>query len=235
LHRLPSFREKKQFVFYGLWLSVHTCENGYSLLRRFMKPSREHKTPAAVSRVAVTDTETGLSLVRRDELPIAGFDCGDADLNEWFAKDVLDSTRELVVKTFELKLPQDAGGAPIVLLSLCNDAIRLRALEEFFEVPKGKRFESWPSVKIARLGTALAHQRQGFGQEAIRLVKLLFTSNNRTGCRFLTVEAYNKPHVKHFYEANGFDYMTVLDMNAETRHMWFDLTTVEPQDLAVTG
>jgi len=165
-----------------------------------MSQSHVQSLPVEVSRLAVLDTTTGLSLVRRDDLPVSSFDCGDPDLNEWFAHDVIASTELLLVKNFELMLPGDTGsGSPIGLVSLSNDAIRLRDLEEIQDVPNGKRFQSWPAVKIARLGVAADFQRKGFGREIIRLVAQLFTTDNRTGCRFITLEAYNKPAVLAFY------------------------------------
>jgi hypothetical protein len=52
-------------------------------------------------------------------------------------------------------------------------------------------------------------------------LKDLFVTNNRTGCRFITVDAY-KDSLK-FYEKNGFKYLTTTDINADTRLMFFDL------------
>lgn len=175
-----------------------------------------------------------MSLVRRDDLPVAGFDCGDADLNEWFAQDVVSATAALLVKSFELKLPNDSeGGSPVGLISLANDCIRLRQLDELLDVPvpDGKRFESWPAVKIARLGVARDFQRQGFGMEIIRLVSQLLTTDNRTGCRFMTLEAYNKSGVTLFYEAAGFEFMTSGDIGHTTRHMCLDLLRVSTSTL----
>lgn len=192
-----------------------------------MSPLNELSPAAAASRLATSDKSTGLSLIRRDNLPVTGFDCGDADLNEWFAKDVVPSTKYLLVKSFELKLPGDSeNNGPVGLVSLANDAIRLRDLKEIQEIPEGKYFESWPAVKIARLGVAAAFQRQGFGREMIRLIAQLFTTDNRTGCRFITLEAYNKPPVIAFYESAGFDFMTSADIGHQTRHMYFDLLRV---------
>ena len=197
------------------------------LQHRYMSQSPA-PSPSVVSRLAIRDVTTGLSLVLRDELPVTGFDCGDADLNEWFAQDVVASTEQLLVKNFELKLPGDSEkGSPVGLVSLSNDNIRLRDLVDIQDIPKGKRFHSWPAVKIARLGVAQAFQRQGFGREIIRLVAQLFTTDNRTGCRFITLEAYNKPSVIAFYESTGFEFITSSDIGKETRHMYFDLIRVD--------
>jgi len=40
--------------------------------------------------------------------------------------------------------------------------------------------------------------------------------NNKTGCRFLVVDAYNKENVLHFYERNKFKFL-YLDEEEERR------------------
>ena len=63
-------------------------------------------------------------------------------------------------------------------------------------------------------------------------IKVLFRTNNRTGCRFLIVDALNRPDTLHYYEKNGFRYLSLeakyigigvgrLPLN--TRLMYFDL------------
>ena len=193
-----------------------------------MSPSNALSPSVAICRLAAQDVSTGLSLVHRDDLPVVGFDCADGDLNEWFSKDVVPSTEKLLVKNFELRLPGDLeNGSPIGLVSLSNDAIRLRDLVDILKVPDGKCFESWPAVKIARLGVALPYQRQGFGREIIRLLAQLFTTDNRTGCRFITVEAYRRPSVMAFYQSVGFEFLTSYDIASDTRHMYLDLLRVD--------
>ena len=61
------------------------------------------------------------------------------------------------------------------------------------------------------------------------------SSDNKTGCRFIVVDAYNNPQTLHFYEKNGFKplYKTEqderdffnLDSNEQlnTRFFYFDL------------
>lgn len=50
---------------------------------------------------------------------------------------------------------------------------------------------------------------------------LLFVSNNRTGCRFITVDAHHD--AVGFYEKCGFSFFTDTDVDDETRLMYFDL------------
>lgn len=65
------------------------------------------------------------------------------------------------------------------------------------------------------------YQHQGFGQIVIDILKQSFTQNNRTGCKYLTVDAYRS--ATPFYEKNGFKYLSESDKDAETRLMYFDL------------
>lgn len=46
------------------------------------------------------------------------------------------------------------------------------------------------------------------GQQVINYVKSWFIEeDNKTGCRFLVVDAYNDPKVLNFYIRNGFKYL----------------------------
>jgi len=51
----------------------------------------------------------------------------------------------------------------------------------------------------------------------------MFLRDNRTGCRFMTVDAYNNPQVINFYQKNGFAFLSEADQKKETRSMYFDL------------
>ena len=53
------------------------------------------------------------------------------------------------------------------------------------------------------------------------LIKHAFTNGNRTGCRFITVDAYAEATA--FYQKNGFDFFTKRDEHEDTRLMYFDL------------
>jgi len=50
-----------------------------------------------------------------------------------------------------------------------------------------------------------------------------FHYNNRTGCRFLTVDAYNRDNILKFYTKNDFQFFYDKDKNRKTRAMFFDL------------
>lgn len=59
------------------------------------------------------------------------------------------------------------------------------------------------------------------GTTVLDYIKSMFVLENKTGCRFLTVDAYLK--AVPFYEKNGFRFMNTEDDDSHTRLMYFDL------------
>lgn len=142
------------------------------------------------------------------------FDCDKEDLNEFFTQDQLNYEEQLLAKTYVL-LPEGGNESyPKAMISFCNDAIQVETFEirkDFDkirkELPWGKRFRSLPAVKIARLGVQKEYQRDGVGTHLLNMTKLLFLSENRTGCRYLTVDAYITKRAVEFYKKNQFRFM----------------------------
>lgn len=76
-------------------------------------------------------------------------------------------------------------------------------------------------MKIGRLGTQKSLAGQGIGREIIDYIKFLFTKSNKTGCRFITVDAHKD--AVGFYLKCGFTFFTEADRDDDTRLMYFDL------------
>ena len=53
-----------------------------------------------------------------------------------------------------------------------------------------KRLKSYPAAKICRLAVSQELKGQHIGEFMIRAIKSFFLADNKTGCRFLTVDAY---------------------------------------------
>ena len=168
----------------------------------------------------------GWTLRQWYELPVDGFDCDDGDLNEYFSKDAIEARKLMVCETFAI-LHTDSGDTVLGLVSVCNDVVSVKALKDYLEeqeTPAGKlSYKEWPAVKIARLAVRREIQGKNIGTHLVNLLKTLFVTENRTGCRIMTVDAYNRDGIPSFYERNGFEYLTGKDKNRQTRAMWFDL------------
>lgn len=154
------------------------------------------------------------------------FDCGDADLNEYFQIDAIRNKEELLGQCYylhELSSPSTV----IALLDFCNDSIHLEkyqtALSERKALPIDQRklHRYLPAVKLTRFGVQKTLQGKQLGTHILNMVKKFFTTDNRTGCRFVTLDAYQQ--VIGFYEKCGFSLLTDKDKNKDTRSMFFDL------------
>jgi GNAT superfamily N-acetyltransferase len=162
------------------------------------------------------------------------FDCGDKDLNEFFAIDSKDGTRELVSVTYAVLIEEDSELVGFFCVS--NDAIRKQdTTNNKFnrirsKIPSSKRYSSMPAVKIGRLAIARKYQNNKIGKKTLDLIKMWFTDGNKTGCRFIIVDAINTSKVLAFYKNNGFDFLDSHSAsdNDKTRLMFFDLLTFAP-------
>ena len=154
------------------------------------------------------------------------FDCGDADLNEYFRKDASPHNSELLSKTYSLIADGDELPFPVALIDLCNDSVKrekITNLELFKNLPETKRYPAYPAVKITRLGVHVIFQKNNIGSYLINMVKQLFLTDNRTGCRLITVDAYNNSKVVNFYHKNDFSLFSSKDERRKTRAMFYDL------------
>ena len=93
------------------------------------------------------------------------FDWGDADadLNEYFSTDIIQSDSQLLRSTF---------GRIIKSLQ------------------RRKRYSSMPVVNIGRLAKNI-YQGQGVDREILNFLKCWFTDGNKTGCKFILLDAFN--------------------------------------------
>lgn len=155
------------------------------------------------------------------------FDCADADLNEFFQKDSIESCRQLLAVTYAVEQNNEL----VAYFSISNDAIKkeLFPISAFKRatnfIPHCKRYSSLPAVKIGRLATSKCKQSNGIGSEILNFIKGWFTEGNKTGCRFIIVDANNNLDTIRFYSKNGFSFLSQKDESDDTRLLYFDLFT----------
>ncbi|QPK65168.1 GNAT family N-acetyltransferase [Methylomonas sp. LL1] len=170
----------------------------------------------------------GLEFVRLgiDDERDPSFDCGDPDLNEFFLEDSKANCRELLAVTYAWRL-QDKT---IAYFSVSNDAITSQDVDNFNRfrrmLPNRKRYKTMPAVKIGRFAVHKDYKKQKYGSKIMDFIKIWFVTGNKTGCRFVIVDALNKDDVLPFYENNGFSYLTQKDKSDHTRLMYFDLMQI---------
>lgn len=153
------------------------------------------------------------------------FDCGDKDLNEYFFIDSKQACSELIAVTYAYI----DEGKTTAFFSVSNDSIKREVISkpDIKKVAHGKRYSTLPSVKIGRFATLDSIHRNGLGSILMDFIKDWFTNKNKTGCRFIVVDAYNNDRAINFYKRNGFTFSLADDENEKTRLMFFDLSLVK--------
>lgn len=141
---------------------------------------------------------------------IVGFSCGDSDLDEFFTRDCFAYAKELLGKTYCYKLDEDSQKV-VCAFTLANAGVRVSDLPNArkkkveSKIPHIKALKDYPAVLLARLGVSKDFRSLSIGSDVIEFVKLWFLDPyNKTGCRFLIVDAYNSPATLTFYEKNDF-------------------------------
>ena len=160
------------------------------------------------------------------------FDCGDSDLNDFILNQAAEFQKQLLAVHYACVDVDDASKV-YAYCSLANDKVSTGDFQDKTEFnrfrrkqgfPNGKRLKSYPAVKLCRLGVDKSVKNRQIGTTVIDYIKSMFTLNNKTGCRFLTVDAYLD--AVSFYEKNGFHKMNAEDDDPHTRLMYFDLKDI---------
>lgn len=80
-------------------------------------------------------------------------------------------------------------------------------------------------MKVCRLGVSQSVKGQGIGSVLLDFIKSYFVVDNKTGCRFITVDAYID--AVPFYEYNEFQHLKGHDEDLVTRLLFYDLNDIE--------
>lgn len=173
------------------------------------------------------------------------FLCGNQDLDDFFNNDALLYTAQLLGKTYCFRA---SGNRKIVCaFTVSNDSIRVddlpnsRGRKIKDTTPREKSMRRYPGVLLGRLGVSSEYQNLGIGSDVMDFIKSWFVIENKTGCRFIIVDAYNDMKTLAFYERNGFRYLFSSEsqeyayifkvqksekMTLRTRLMYFDLISI---------
>ena len=174
------------------------------------------------------------------------FSCGNDDLDDFFSNDATRYAHFLMGKTYCFRLNSDPSKL-VCALTLSNDSIRI------YDLPRGRRdhmrslthhekqLRRYPGVLIGRLGVSNEFSGKGIGSETLDFIKgWFYSTDNKTGCRFVIVDAVNDPQVISFYRKNGFTPLFSTEeqeflytggqkgepVSLNTRLMYFDLLSM---------
>jgi hypothetical protein len=160
-----------------------------------------------------------------------GFTClqpqdTDRDLDAFLQEDAEQHYRDRIAVTYVLTR-NDFPKVPLGFATLQNDAIVVNNDDSLPMVQDGYRYASFPGVKIGRFGISMDLQGNGLGSVFLLMIKKLMLDANRTGCRFITVDARrdkkNKVDTSAFYVKNNFPLLPCRPKTSHTIPMYFDL------------
>jgi GNAT superfamily N-acetyltransferase len=162
---------------------------------------------------------------------ISKFDCGDEDLNDFIFTDAMLYFKVRLATTYVLE--DKNTNETIGYFSLAHDRISLtdfptnsaynRFRKQFFA--QGKMFKSYPALKICRLATDKKFRGEGIGKMMVNMIIASYQSDNKAGCRFITVDAY--ADALPFYFKQGFLPLSSEDEDSSTRLLYFDLENIK--------
>lgn len=140
------------------------------------------------------------------------FICGDEDLDDFFANNAIAYEKELMGKTYCWVLKDDITTI-VGMVTLANAGIQTTHMQNHPRrklnnlIPYSKQGRTYPAVLIGRLGVSVEFQGSKYriGTQIMDFIKDWFKSyDNKTGCRFILVDAVNNEHTLKYYERNGF-------------------------------
>ncbi len=174
---------------------------------------------------------------------INGFNCGDKDLDEFFTNDCFAYAKQLLGKTYFYTLKTNSN-IVVCAFTLANAGIRVSDLPNArrkkieTNIPHIKALKDYPAVLVARLGVSKDFRSKHIGSDILEYIKYWFLDPfNKTGCRYVLVDAYNNPTTIAFYESSGFSTVFSTEIQEKeyrridestplnTRLMYFDLMT----------
>lgn len=159
------------------------------------------------------DDKCQLARVTQDVLDhCKPFSCGEEDLDDFFANNAIAYEREMMGKTYCWVLREDITTI-VGMVTLANAGIHTTHMQNHprrklnDHIAYSKQGRTYPAVLIGRLGVSEDFQgsRYRIGAQIMDFIKDWFKSyDNKTGCRFLLVDAVNNKHAIDYYERNGF-------------------------------
>lgn len=153
------------------------------------------------------------------------FECANKDLNDFFTNDAVKYAQRLLGKTYIFTL-REKPKTIVAAVTVSNDSIRMtnklneEAKQNFLLSTEleDKRLRRFPAVLIGRLATNKNFAGKGIGTAVMDFIKYWFRFDNKTGCRFIIVDAYSNDATLHYYLKNEFCYL-VEDERLEAKYV----------------
>lgn len=177
------------------------------------------------------------------------FECTHSqEIKSFFRTDFKDYEQELLGKSYCF-ISSTPSKELVCAFSVANSSVRLDILPSRRRnkinrrIPNIKRNSQYPAVLVGQLAVFDKFRGKGIGKELLDFIKSWFRHHtNKTGCRYIVVDAINNPKVLNFYRENGFELMFSSDSEeleclrghsqslCKTRLMFFELMNLNTQE-----
>lgn len=145
-----------------------------------------------------------------------GFTCKDADITEFFTHDYADYTYQLLGKSYCFVKPDTSE--IVCAFTVANSSVKVASLPSGLrnklnrKIPNAKRSPQYPAVLVGQLAVSDLFSGHHIGDELLDFIKSWFIDPlNKTGCRYVIVDAVNHPKVFDYYQRNDFKFLFSSD------------------------
>lgn len=145
-----------------------------------------------------------------------GFTCKDADITEFFTHDYADYTYQLSGKSYRFVKPDTSE--IVCAFTVANSSVKVASLPSGLrnklnrKIPNAKRSPQYPAVLVGQLAVSDLFSGHHIEDELLDFIKSWFIDPlNKTGCRYVIVDAVNHPKVFDYYQRNGFKFLFSSD------------------------
>ena len=145
-----------------------------------------------------------------------GFTCKDEDITEFFTQDYADYAYQLLGKSYCLVKPDTSE--IVCAFTVANSSVKVDSLPSNLrnklnrKIPNAKRRPQYPAVLVGQLAVSDLFSGHHVGDELLDFIKSWFIDPlNKTGCRYVIVDAVNHPKVFEYYQRNGFKFLFSSD------------------------
>ena len=145
-----------------------------------------------------------------------GFTCKDEDITEFFTQDYADYAYQLLGKSYCFVKPETSE--IVCAFTVANSSVKVDSLPSNLrnklnrKIPNAKRRPQYPAVLVGQLAVSDLFSGHHVGDELLDFIKSWFIDPlNKTGCRYVIVDAVNYPKVFEYYQRNGFKFLFSSD------------------------
>ena len=145
-----------------------------------------------------------------------GFTCKDEDITESFTQDYADYAYQLLGKSYCFVKPDTSE--IVCAFTVANSSVKVDSLPSNLrnklnrKIPNAKRRPQYPAVLVGQLAVSDLFSGHHVGDELLDFIKSWFIDPlNKTGCRYVIVDAVNHPKVFEYYQRNGFKFLFSSD------------------------